>query len=304
MAMRTPGGRFFILNEAKMKYHKPPLTFKEQCKILQSRGLIISDESVAIEALKNINYYRLSAYFSPFQTQKDVFKKSTTLNDILSLYEFDRRLCLLLTEPLAEIEISIRTQVAYYLSHKYGPFGYTNHRNFYMRFNHPDWLRKVEDNIEKSHEVFIKHFRTKYKSEEYLPIWMVCEIISFGQISQLFRGLMKHDRQAIARGHFGIDQMVMVSWLHTLVYVRNLCAHHCRIWNRTLSIRPKILHRSSQWQNIQNEKIYCIILVLKHLMRVQQKWDEWVKKLLILLNEFPHINIKRMGFPNNWNDII
>jgi abortive infection bacteriophage resistance protein len=285
MAMRTSGGRFFILNEAKMKYHKPPLTFKEQCKILQSRGLIISDESVAIEALKNINYYRLSAYFAPFQTQKDVFKKSTTLNDILSLYEFDRRLCLLLTEPLAEIEISIRTQVAYYLSHKYGPFGYTNHRNFYMRFNHPDWLRKVEDNIEKSHEVFIKHFRTKYKSEEYLPIWMVCEIISFGQISQLFRGLMKHDRQAIARGHFGIDQMVMVSWLHTLVYVRNLCAHHCRIWNRTLSIRPKILHRSSQWQNIQNEKIYCIILVLKHLMRMQQKWDEWVKKLLMLLNE-------------------
>lgn len=259
---------------------------------------------MAIEALKNINYYRLSAYFSPFQTQKDVFKKSTTLNDILSLYEFDRRLCLLLTEPLAEVEISIRTQVAYYLSHQYGPFGYTNHRNFYMRFNHPDWFRRVEDNIKQSHELFIKHFRAKYKSEKHLPVWMVCEVISFGQISKLFRGLKKHDRQAIARGHFGIDQMVIVSWLHALVYVRNLCAHHCRIWNRTLSIRPKILHRSSQWQNIQNDKIYCIILVLKHLMRMQQKWDEWVKKLLMLLKEFPHINIKKMGFPNNWNDVV
>jgi len=76
-----------------MKYQKPPLTFKEQCEILQSRGLIITDDSVAIEALQNINYYRLSAYFPPFQIQKDLFNPGTTLDDILSLYEFDRQLC-------------------------------------------------------------------------------------------------------------------------------------------------------------------------------------------------------------------
>lgn len=280
------------------------MTFKEQCIILQNRGLVITDESSAIDALKNINYYRLSAYFSPFQIQKDVFNTGTTFDDILSLYEFDRQLCLLLTGPLAEVEISIRTQIAYYMSHRYGPFGYTNYRNFYIRFNHLEWIKKVKDNIKQSHEIFIKHFRAKYKSEKYLPIWMVCEVISFGQISQLFRGLKKHDRQAIARGHFGVDQMVMISWLHTLVYIRNLCAHHCRIWNRTLAIRPKILHRSSQWQNVQNDKIFCIILVLKHLMHMPQKWDHWLKKLAILLEAFPHIDIKKMGFTNNWRYLI
>lgn len=287
-----------------MKYKKPPLTFQEQCVTLQSRGLVITSKSAAIDTLKNINYYRLSAYFSPFQIRKDVFDTGTTLDDIISLYEFDRRLCLLLTGLLAEIEISIRTQVAYQLGHQYGPFGYVDHRNFYCYFNHFNWLKKVEESVKQSHEVFIKHFRSKYKSELHLPIWMVCEVISFGQISQLYRGLRKHDRQAIARGHFGIDQIVMISWLHALVYVRNLCAHHCRIWNRTLAIRPKILHRSSQWQNIHNEKIFCIILALKHLTHMWNKWYEWSKKLSVLLETFSHVDVTKMGFPRNWRHLI
>jgi abortive infection bacteriophage resistance protein len=146
-----------------MKYRKPPLTFQEQCKVLQSRGLIITDESVAINVLKNINYYRLSAYFSPFQIQKDVFNTGTKIEDILSLYEFDRQLRQLLAELLADVEISIRTQIAYHLSHRYGAFGYAERRNFYIRFNHFEWLEKAEDSIMQSHEIFVKHFRSKYK---------------------------------------------------------------------------------------------------------------------------------------------
>jgi abortive infection bacteriophage resistance protein len=125
-----------------MRYQEPPLTFQQQCEILRSRGLIIADEPAVINTLQNINYYRLSAYFSPFQTQKDAFNTGTTLDDILSLYEFDSRLSLLLAEAFARVEISIRTQIAYRLSHQYGPFGYTDHKNLYFYFNHFDWLKK------------------------------------------------------------------------------------------------------------------------------------------------------------------
>jgi len=119
-----------------MKYREPPLTFQGQCKILQNRGLIITDESAAINILRNINYYRLSAYFSPFQLQKDVFNPGTTIDNILSLSEFDRQLRLLFVELLADVEISFRTHIAYHLRHRHGAFGYTDRRNFYIRFNH------------------------------------------------------------------------------------------------------------------------------------------------------------------------
>lgn len=287
-----------------MKYRKPPLTFQEQYKILQNRGLVITDESAAIDVLQNINYYRLSAYFSPFQIRKDVFNTGTTIDNILFLYEFDRQLRLLLAELLADIEISIRTHIAYHLSHCYGAFGYADSSNFYMRFNHFEWLKKAESSLLQSHEIFVKHFRSKYKSEKHLPAWMICEVISFGQISQLFRGLKKHDRQAIAREYYGIDQMVMISWLHTLVYVRNLCAHHCRIWNRTLAIRPKILHKSSSWEGTSNDKIFCVILILKHLTYMQQKWKDWIQRLLTLLETSSLVDISKMGFPDDWKHLI
>jgi len=112
-----------------MKYTKRPLTFEEQVDLLRSRGLIITDDAKAVTILENINYYRLSAYFPPFQTAKDVFDEGTTLEAILSLYEYDRRLQNLILEASAKIEISVRTQLAYHLAHSYGAIV---HEEFFM----------------------------------------------------------------------------------------------------------------------------------------------------------------------------
>lgn len=287
-----------------MKYTKPPLTFQEQVELLKSRGLIITDDAKTITILQNINYYRLSAYFPPFQTEKDVFDKGTTLDAILCLYEYDRRLQNLILEASANIEISVRTQLAYYLAHNYGTFGYLDSGNFYHFFDHYHWLRRIRESINRSHEVFVKHFRAKYTSETDLPVWMVCEVISFGQVSQLLRGLKKTDRQAIAKSHFDIDHMLMTSWLHTIVYVRNLCAHHSRIWNRILAIQPMRNKKDRDWNGIRNDKIFAVFLIIKKLTRFVGKWDEWGGKLLTLLGEFPNVDVTRMGFPDNWREVI
>jgi len=287
-----------------MRYTKPPLTFQEQVELLKSRGLIIANDAEAIKVLQNINYYRLSAYFPPFQTEKDMFDQGTTLDAIFCLHEYDRKLQNLILEALANIEVSIRTQLAYHLGHKYGPFGYLDSHNFYYYFDHYHWLKNIRENIKRSHEGFIKHFRTKYTSENDLPIWMVCEAISFGQISQLFRGLKKKDRQAISKNHFNIDHILMTSWLHTIVYIRNLCAHHSRIWNRILAIRPMRNKKDKNWDKIRNDKIFTIFLIIKKLTRFSTSWDEWSGKLLTLLGEFPNVDVIRMGFPNNWREVL
>ncbi len=287
-----------------MKYTKPPLTFQEQVELLKSRGLIIRDKAETITILQNINYYRLSAYFPPFQTEKDIFKEGTTLDNVLCLYEYDRRLQNLILEAVAGIEISVRTQLAYHLAHNYGTFGYINSGNFYHYFDHFHWLARIRENIGRSHEIFVKHFRNKYTSETDLPVWMVCEVISFGQISQLCRGLKKKDRQAISKSHFGIDHILMTSWLHTIVYVRNLCAHHSRVWNRILAIKPIRNKKDREWDGVRNDKIFAVFLIIKNLTRFCGNWNEWSGKLLTLLGEFPNIDVARMGFPNNWREII
>ncbi|MDD5135261.1 MAG: Abi family protein [Phycisphaerae bacterium] len=291
-----------------MRYIKPPLTFQQQVELLKSRGLIVPDIKKAIHVLEHINYYRLSVYFHPYQVQKDAFEPGVTLEDILYLYEFDRRLRNLLSEGLARIEISAKTQIAYYIALKYGAFGHLNNTNFNFKqplvhITHAEWLTKVRESVKHSHETFKKHFFTKYDDKD-LPIWMAIELMSFGQVSRLYRGMHKHNRQDIARGYFKIDQRLMSSWLHTIVYIRNLCAHHSRIWNRKLAIRPLLDRKDRDWEGIDHSRIFSVLLLIKNMMHFRDKWNEWSGKLLILLGEFSEVDTSNMGFPENWRELL
>ena len=108
-----------------MDYTKPPKTFEEQVQILKGRGLIFEDEQKAIFRLQTVSYYRLSAYMLPFKKRigkevVDEFRYGTTFEDVYNLYVFDRKLRLLIFDAIEKIEIAVRTEIAYQLSHKYG----------------------------------------------------------------------------------------------------------------------------------------------------------------------------------------
>ena len=115
------------LPSKKPPYHKKHLDFSQQIELLTSRGLAISDKAAAESFLRQINYYRLSAYAKVFyQPQSgEVFIPGTRFEQVQSLYEFDRALRSLIDEALEPIEISMRTGLAYRLAHKYGPFAHT-----------------------------------------------------------------------------------------------------------------------------------------------------------------------------------
>jgi len=230
-----------------MKYSKPPTTFQEQVDLLIKRGLIVEDPKKALLNISRINYYRLSSYFPPLQTKDHLFKKNTTINSIFELYDFDKKLRSLIFGALENIEITLRTKIAYYFSHTYGPSAYCDACNFSQGFNHPDWLAKLEESIARTHEDYVKDFFNEYDEERVLPIWIVIEIMSFGQLSIMLRGLKRSDRKRIAKDCFGIDEARLYSWVHTLVYIRNLCAHHSRIWNRTLAIKPMPIFQTTNY---------------------------------------------------------
>ena len=82
--------------------------------LLESRGLIISDEAKAVRYLENIGYYRLSAYMYPFlkvPKESHQYKDSTTFQKVLNLYRFDKKLRMLLLNEIEKIEIAIRRAI-------------------------------------------------------------------------------------------------------------------------------------------------------------------------------------------------
>lgn len=239
-----------------MKYKKPPLKHEEQLDKLISRGLIVEDRVFSLSVLRRISYYRLSAYCIPFQISKDRFSKSVTFKNIYDLYRFDHELRMIVFDALERIEIAIRTTIIYYLAHKFGAFGYLEKENFHHSFKHEEWLRIVEGEISRSRETFIKHYQEKYVQSKHFPIWMASEVFSFGKLSQIFSGLQFKDQKEIAK-MYDLPREVFRSWIHTLVYARNLCAHHSRLWNRVFAIRPAFPQKDILWNTpfrIDNNK--------------------------------------------------
>jgi abortive infection bacteriophage resistance protein len=103
----------------KRIYDKRPLTFAGQLQQLKDRNLIVHDDASALHYLEQISYYRLSAYFLPYQSSKDSFDEKATFDLIVDTYSFDRELRLLVFDCIERIEIAIRTQFIYCMAMHY-----------------------------------------------------------------------------------------------------------------------------------------------------------------------------------------
>lgn len=146
-----------------MKFNKPAKSFEEQLDLLIERGMQAPDRTKAIHYLTHINYYRLEAYWLPYEISRNPhrFANNTSFDAILSHYLFDRELRLHLLDAIERLEVSFRTQWAYHMSHAYGPHGYLVNKHA-LRKNERRFrndIANLEEHIARSDEVFIKHYR-------------------------------------------------------------------------------------------------------------------------------------------------
>ena len=309
-------------------FNKPPLTYEKQVELLLSRGLIVTDRKRAERHLANISYYRLSAYMLPYKKKEDgiiidAFKEGTTWDDIYDLYVFDRKLRLLVFDAIERLEVAIRTQIIYQLSHKYGSHWQDNAHIF----NPPrevtlrdgrtitiDVYREIQSHIkEQLHsnraEVFIQHYHNKYGTPENPPSWMSVEIMYFNHLSKICTGLKNRaDINGIA-SYFALSPKTFCSWLHTMNYVRNICAHHSRLWNRDLNIVPEKLSFSKRLVWISNpdtakrSKTYYFFCMINYMLQVANPTSHFKSKLKELLEEYKNvISLDSMGFPQGWKE--
>ena len=300
----------------KKTYTKQPLTFEEQLTLLKSRNLSIENEIEALAYLRGISYYRLSAYFLPYQKQKDIFNDGTSFKQVVRTYTFDRELRLLVFDAIERLEIAIRTQFIYAMSLHHNNSHWQDDKSlfkrpFYNQVGHLiDPFSDLQRIISKAKtvrrpEVFIKHYTDTYNKPSNPPSWMCLELLTMGELSHIYRGLAnKSDKKRIA-DFFDVHPSVFTSWLHSLTYVRNLCAHHSRLWNRDLAIEPDRIRKpignwvSAPFQN--NKRVFYFLCILKYLLLRANPNNGIKNKMITLFAKYPDVPIKYLGIPSDDN---
>lgn len=296
-----------------MKYSKPPLSYQQQVDLLQTRGLIIEDPDELIRKLKTVSYYRLSGYWYSFLNDDDTFKPETHFSYIWRLYTFDRQLRVLVMDAIERVEVAIKTALAYELVHsaqyspEEAPFCYIYKQTFpYMSVGDHDFImEKIKDEIKRSKEKFIEHFYQTYGSEhEMPPLWMAVELMSFNTVLKMLQGIDKKHQKDIART-YGVTEEVLISWLYSLLYIRNLCAHHGRLWNRKLGLKPLIPRHDPRWHKpiqVENSRMFAVLTILVYMLKIIVPRSHWKERLYTLFSRFPEVEIEKMGFLENWKD--
>lgn len=291
----------------KIDYTKPPLSYQQQIEQLRGRGLIIGNEPKALHLLENISYYRLSGYWFPLLSDKTShqFKPNSTIETAFNLYCFDRELRQLVLAETEKIEVAIRAKLSYVFSHANGPFWFQNANNFTNPVKHATSFTKIGEEFERSDEEFIHAFKAKYNNP-IPPSWMTLEITSFGTLSILYKNLKPtHQKREIAH-YFGLSDKVFETWIHSIVYLRNVCAHHTRLWNRAMSIQPQIPRSPrKQWLNnvqVANNRTYFILSMVAYLLQTINPNNRFTYKFKALLEKYPNVDTKALGFPKHWLD--
>lgn len=292
-------------------YSKPALTLDEQVEQLRSRGMQIRDEAKARHYLGYINYYRLGAYWLPFELDHEShqFRQGTEFDEVLNRYVFDRELRLLLIDAIERVEVAIRTRFAYSLGHAYGAHALLNANVFHAnqgRWNYSQSCSQLQKDAMESKEIFMVHLSSKY-IESLPPVWAAVEIMTLGQLSKWYANLRQSaDRNRIANA-FDFDEINLVSFLHHLAIVRNYCAHHNRLWNRDFGFTFKLPRKrpSTVVGSINSQKpkkIYNTLAVLACLLDVICPGHHWKQRLKDLLEKYP-VPESDIGFPDGWREL-
>lgn len=272
--------------------------------------MTVADEQQAIFHLGQVNYYRLGAYWLPFEKthHPHCFKPNTQFEQVWDLYIFDRELRLLLLDAIERIEVAIRTRFAYEMAHRHGTHSYMDEQFFKEPHRWQRLMTSLQGEIDRADEVFIEHYKRNYNDPLLPPVWAVCEVMSFGQLSKWYHLLApKQTRKEIAE-HFNCDEKQFEGVLHHLVYLRNLCAHHSRVWNRKLTKtlakpRTKPFGLAAQCNfdeaTAANRKIYNSLVFLLHFLDKIAPQHTWRSRLCKLLQQ-NNTNTAFMGFPQDW----
>lgn len=311
-----------------MKPLKPWRSFADQLQQLQARGLQVENPAAALDYLERLGYYRLNGYWYPLRAidlaastaqgkavRLDTFVPGSRFQDVVQLYVFDKKLRLLALDALERIEMAVRVDVAHLLGQR-DPLAHENpaylHGNFAKKLitkgqhhgktQHQVWLAKYQSLLSRARkEPFVQHNRQEYGA---LPIWAAIEVWDFGMLSKLFAGMKFADQQTIAGMYGASDGQTFAQWLRSLNFIRNVSAHHSRLWNLNVVERSTV---PTDWPAaLDNARPFFYFCLMQQLLDVICPNSTWGKRLAALLKDgFPHtpnqlLSLDDFGTYDSW----
>ena len=287
----------------ELKQHQPPMTIDEQVENLKSIGLIVEDEEYAKRILNDISYFRLiKAYSLTLKSKNGIYTENVSFEQLVELYRFNANFRQIIFPEIEKIEINVRCRVANYFAEQYGVLGYLEEDNFVNPKYHQSFIDDIEAEIRRNSKApFVKNFRENYEGGK-LPIYALVEVFSFGTLSKFYKNMKNSDKKVVAK-FFGVGFTYLESWLESISYVRNICAHYGRLYNAKLSKTP-MLYKEYSEIGIGNNRIFGVLLCLKQLLKNDSHWNIFVDKIEMLFEKYESVDIKTMGFPENWKELL
>lgn len=288
---------------------KPWRSFEQQLDILSKRGMTIDDKDTALKYLRRIGYYRLSGYWYSFRQFKDdqsqqridQFVSGTHFKHIVDLYIFDKKLRLMALDALERIEVAVRVDIAYTLGQR-SPLAHEQadllHGNFAKRVlkkgpnagqtQHQLWLGKHRQLLQRAkREPFIAHHNKYYSGN--IPIWVAIETWDFGCMSKLFAGMQHADKTVIAQRYGLTDAIQLEQWLRGLNFIRNVSAHHSRLWNTNILEQAAPVTLDVHWSQLLPYKPFFYFCIMQKMLRTICPQSTWGQRFKELLENFPNV---------------
>ena len=300
--------------------NQKPRTIEEQIRLLRSRGMQFNDEEYAKECLSHISYFRLKYYWTDMideETDHD-FLEGTSFDDVIARYNFDRILRQILFDAIETIEVALRAKIINLLSQaKDNGLWYLDESLFEKMDYYEDFLLDLKYEFERSTEPFAKEYiakHTNWDSEsmegDNPDAWMILEVATFGTLSKMYKNLKNQlPQRATIANEFGLySAKELSSWLEAISVLRNIVAHHSRLWNRSLAKQPMNIkgHRDkwlcTPFTDNQKKKPYGVITAMLYLCNAVYPENIIKTKILSLLDSSKDIPYGKLGFTGNWRN--
>jgi len=316
-----------------MRYNKSALTTEQLIARLEQRGLNIEDKERAAKYLELVGYYRLTGYMYHLQSNggSHNFKEGIHFDDIIDTYQFDKKLRYLFAEYIERIEVAMRALLTNNYAPTHGFLWYTDDCHYdkptpldpevkkvmeaqgkKIPRKHLDTHKYIIDCVKESFstatELFIVKFKRNYSAEQFPPSNMAMEILSMGKIAKLYEALKSCKERDAISNCFGLPHVILASWLVFLTNIRNICAHHSRLWNRRITAdqfacpAKKSCKFNGELPDNFNTTVYGTLSVLIRLLDAINPNNNLLGKFKALIKEYPKINLVYMGFPAGWED--
>ena len=271
---------------------KPFFSYEQQITELRNKGIIINHDE-CLRFLQDVNYYRLSAFFLPYEGELS----GVPFSCIVRLYEFDSKLRALLIPLIETIEIRFRSRIAYMFDERYGAEGYLEASSFSSRHDHETFIEHIKKCVKENRQsVVVKHHEEKYCG--HYPIWVLIEFFSMGMLSYFFSDMRRADKKALVKSmEYDRSDKEIESWLRCLTILRNKCAHYSRLYYAVFTSVPLF---DEGLDSPIARTLYPQLLMLKQLAQSNDAWMRFAESFSSLLDEYEDaIELKHMGLPDD-----